>query len=270
MSPSTAAEGDVGGGPPCGEVRPRGIRARRGRVCHGAGQGRLEDVKTLTLGPHGGEQGARSVAPSASATPSVRPRTWRLAVATSRRSRSISAARPSDARLLARKVRGRKVNAMSTSDPSKPPKRRASTGEEREEGIGLGEWVLDAEASGLLCLSVLVLSVERGDAKLPIEPQAWENTLTALEWSLGKHLEGVVQSATHYVPADLERLRRVHVLGTEAIAGGQRDPALGPLTDTCLSLIMSNWRTISSKLPVCYPPPEGHGDESERGTLGPP
>jgi len=155
------------------------------------------------------------------------------------------------------------MSAMGTRDPTKPPQPRTSTADEREKGIDLGEWVLEAEASGLLCLSVLVLSIERGDAKLPILPQAWDNTLTALEWSLGKHLEGVVQSGTHYVPADLERLRRVHTLGADAIAGGERNPALGPLADTCVSLIMSTWRTIASKLPACYPPPAGYGDDSE-------
>jgi hypothetical protein len=131
------------------------------------------------------------------------------------------------------------------------------------------EWAVDALHLGSFCLRVLVLSIERGDAKLPIDPIAWENTMTAMEWMLMQRLNGNIQSKP-IVPEDLERLRRVHALGSEAMSGGERAPELVPLADQALtSVSMSGWRRNYPGYPVCYPLPEGYGDPEEGTSSSP-
>jgi hypothetical protein len=124
----------------------------------------------------------------------------------------------------------------------------------------LMEWAVDAQTHGIYCLRALVLSIERGDAKLPIEPQAWENTMAALEWMLLQHIEGPLYQMRPITQEDVEIVRRIHALGTVAIAGGERAPELGPLADRYLSSMISGWRTASPAFPVCYPLPEQYGD----------
>lgn len=119
------------------------------------------------------------------------------------------------------------------------------------------EWAVDAQLNGILCLRALVLSIERGDAKLPIDPDAWDNTMAALEWMLSQHLAGEIDRAQQpYTQEDLDCVRRVHALGTQALSAGKRDPALGPLADRCLSSMAFGWRKQSSNAPVRYPPAE--------------
>jgi len=118
------------------------------------------------------------------------------------------------------------------------------------------EWAVDAQLNGILCLRALVLSIERGDAKLPIDPHAWDNTMAALEWMLTQHLAGEIHRAPPFTQQDLDRVRRVHLLGIEALSGGRRAPELGPLADQCLSSMAFGWRGHEPELPIRYPPPE--------------
>ena len=39
-------------------------------------------------------------------------------------------------------------------------------------------WAAQATLDGIFCLRALVLSIERGDVTLPIDPHAWENRLS--------------------------------------------------------------------------------------------
>jgi hypothetical protein len=120
------------------------------------------------------------------------------------------------------------------------------------------EWGYEATTMGIFCLRALVLSVERGEDEIPIDPQAWENTMTAFEWMLTKHVAGALYTEPPLTQEHLDRARRVHALGSVAISGGQRAPELVPLADACISSIKPDWRPAYATFPVCYPMPEDH------------
>ena len=119
------------------------------------------------------------------------------------------------------------------------------------------EWATEATLNGVFCLRALVLSIERGDVALPIDLHAWENTMAAVEWMLTKHVAGTLRSAPPLTHVHLDQARRVHALGSVAIAGGERAPELVPLAEAYLSAIMPGWRPSFAALPVGYPMAEG-------------
>lgn len=179
------------------------------------------------------------------------------------------------ARLLARVTREPTLSAMGAGETSKltegPEMERPPERLRRDEAEERRDWVLFADLGGTLCLGVMVLSIERGDAKLPIEPGAWEDTMTELAWMLTQFLDGSFYRELPYVPEDLERVRRVRALGIQAIAGGERAPELAALADACLrSLCGGDWRQGVSRLPPCYPPPDDWDGDAECGTSGAP
>jgi len=150
---------------------------------------------------------------------------------------------------------------MSAGETSKPKRLRSDEAEERRERVLL------ADLDGTLCLGVMVLSIERGDAKLPIEPGAWEDTMTELAWMLTQFLDGAFTRELPYVTEDLERVRRVRALGVQALSGGERAPELAALADACLrSLFGGDWRQAASRMPPCYPPPDDWEPEPEHET----
>jgi hypothetical protein len=67
------------------------------------------------------------------------------------------------------------------------------------------EWGYEALTRGAFCLRALVLSVERGDATIPIEPQAWENTMTVVEWMLAQHVAGSLYTEPPITQEHLDR-----------------------------------------------------------------
>jgi hypothetical protein len=130
------------------------------------------------------------------------------------------------------------------------------------------DWACLALMYGIYCLCVLVLSIERGDDKLPIDPVAWENTMSAMEWMLMQHIDGAIHGPP-VTQEHLERLRRVHALGTEAISGGERAAELVPLVEQVMSsLQVRGWRWYAPGYPLSYPLPEGYGEEPEPMTSG--
>ena len=106
---------------------------------------------------------------------------------------------------------------------------------------------------GASCLRVLVLSIEQGDDELPIDPQAWENTMAAVEWMLSQHLAGALYTEPRVTQEHLDRARRVHALGSVAISGGERAPELLPLAEACASSLVTGWRDGFAGCPVRYP-----------------
>jgi hypothetical protein len=115
------------------------------------------------------------------------------------------------------------------------------------------EWGYEATIHGAVCLRALVLSIERGDDPIPIDPQAWENTMVAVEWMLAQHVAGALYTEPRITQEHLDRARRVHALGSAAFSGGERVPELVPLAEACLSSMVPEWRAALAAFPVCYP-----------------
>jgi len=94
--------------------------------------------------------------------------------------------------------------------------------------------------------------------------------MAALEWMLTEHVEGRIWREPPYRREDLERVRRVHLLGSEALEGGERAAELGLLAERCASSLGWDVRSDFPGLPVCYPLPEQLDDDPERGTSSSP
>jgi hypothetical protein len=107
------------------------------------------------------------------------------------------------------------------------------------------EWVVWAECLGAASIHVLTGAIERGAADLEIDPSAWENTMAALEWAMMEHVHGRVQGPMTITEEDVERVRRIRALGSEALAGGERAAELGPLVRQFLpALAGPGWKGI--------------------------
>ena len=88
--------------------------------------------------------------------------------------------------------------------------------------------------------------------------------MNAVELMLTRHVAGTVRTAPPLTQERLDQARRIHALGSVAIAGGERAPELVPLADTYLSSIVPDWRQAFAALPVCYPMPEDHPSYGEQ------
>ena len=80
--------------------------------------------------------------------------------------------------------------------------------------------------------------------------------MTAVEWVLTKHVAGSLRTHPPLTQEHLDQARRIHALGSVAIAGGDRPPELAPLADAAISSMMPGWRPDFAALPVGYPMPE--------------
>ena len=107
------------------------------------------------------------------------------------------------------------------------------------------EWLAATLTCGGASIHGLASAIEHGDAQLPIDPSAWENTMAALERAVVEHVRGRVQWTTKILTQeDAERVRRLRELGAEALSGGSRSPDIGPLAQVCLDMLFGpDWES---------------------------
>jgi hypothetical protein len=96
------------------------------------------------------------------------------------------------------------------------------------------DWLILAVSAGHDLLDALVqgLDANASASEIAIGPDAWGNTMTALEWAI---TQGLMRESLHMPTTreDLERVRRVHALGASALAGESVSPELLPLARPC-------------------------------------
>ncbi|WP_437945513.1 hypothetical protein WME98_31990 [Sorangium sp. So ce296] len=116
---------------------------------------------------------------------------------------------------------------------------RTDAEEDLEEELA---WTVYAQVFALGYIYLLARALKRCDADLGVDPSAWENTMVAAEWAMMEHVNGRVQGPTTITVADVERMRRLHTMGSAALAGGERPPELYRLSLQCMeSLFGSDW-----------------------------
>lgn len=111
-----------------------------------------------------------------------------------------------------------------------------------EQADALVQWLGMSLAFGLDRIETLVDAIDRGAADLAIDPFAWENTMAALEWTV---IQGMTNEHVVGVPAtdeDLQLVRRIHALGSAALAGEVISPELLPLARECLRMLQGPQR----------------------------
>lgn len=106
------------------------------------------------------------------------------------------------------------------------------------------EWLLMAHDVGCAYLAILYQALAHG-APIGIEPSAWENTLTAVEWAVTEaRAERVQWTKRDLTEEDVERVRTLRQLGVTALTRGERSPALVALTEACLEMLAGpKWRS---------------------------
>jgi hypothetical protein len=115
--------------------------------------------------------------------------------------------------------------------------------EDLEEELG---WAVHAEFFGVGYIYILACAIERGDADVGIHPSAWENTMSAVEWAMMEQVHGRIQGPTSITVEDVERMRRLHTLGSAALSGGERLPELRPLALQCLESVFGpDWERVA-------------------------
>ncbi|WP_438008546.1 hypothetical protein WME89_07480 [Sorangium sp. So ce321] len=110
------------------------------------------------------------------------------------------------------------------------------------------DWAADAEVYAVGYIRILADAIARGDAEFQVDPSAWENTMAAVEWAMMEHVHGRLQGPTSITVGDVERMRRLHALGSAALSGGERSPELYALALRCMqSLFGSDWKRIAEE-----------------------
>ncbi|WP_437809612.1 hypothetical protein [Sorangium sp. So ce1078] len=108
------------------------------------------------------------------------------------------------------------------------------------------DWAANAEVYAVGYVRILADALDRGDAELGVDPSAWENTMTAVQWAMMEHVHGRMQGPTSITFENVERMHRLHALGFAALSGGERSPELYPLALQCMeSLVGPDWKRIS-------------------------
>ncbi|WP_437757311.1 hypothetical protein [Sorangium sp. So ce1389] len=87
------------------------------------------------------------------------------------------------------------------------------------------DWAANAEACAVGYIRTLAGAIERGDAEPGVDPSAWEDTMAAVQWAMMEHVHGRARWPSPITLEDVERMRRVHVLGSAALSGGERSPS---------------------------------------------
>lgn len=117
-------------------------------------------------------------------------------------------------------------------------------------------WLAYAYAQyGSKCLYAMLQQL-KGGGDLAIDPSAWDNTMAALEWTAAELAAGRAQVRETITEETVEHVRRLRVLGSEALSGGERSPELLPLTERCLvAMYGQDWTSLMKKF--------GHGFSPE-------
>lgn len=116
---------------------------------------------------------------------------------------------------------------------------RPDAEEDLEEELA---WAVYAQVFAVGYIDLLACALKRGDADLGVDLYAWENTMGAAEWAMMEHVNGRIQGPTTITVKDVERMRRLHTMGSVALAGGDRPPELYQLSRQCMeSLFGSDW-----------------------------
>jgi hypothetical protein len=104
------------------------------------------------------------------------------------------------------------------------------------------DWFGFALLAGPAHLETLVQGLERDALDLGIDPSAWDNGMAALEWAV---MQGLTNERVTGMPAteeDLQRIRRVHALGSSALGGEDRSQELLSLARQCLHMLQGAQR----------------------------
>lgn len=116
---------------------------------------------------------------------------------------------------------------------------RTEAEEDQEEELA---WAVYAQVFAVGYIYLLTCALKRGDPDLGVDPSAWENTMSAAEWAMMEHMGGRIQGPTTITVEDVERMRRLHTMGSAALAGEERPPELYQLSIQCMeSLFGSDW-----------------------------
>ncbi|WP_437717153.1 hypothetical protein WMF45_12500 [Sorangium sp. So ce448] len=119
------------------------------------------------------------------------------------------------------------------------------TSGERTDAENLEEelaWAVYAEIFAAGYIYILACALKRGDADLGVHPSGWENTMSAVEWAMMEHVDGRIQGPTTITVEDVERMRRLHMMGSAALSGAERPPELYLLSLQCMEgLLGSDW-----------------------------
>ena len=100
------------------------------------------------------------------------------------------------------------------------------------------DWFTAALAFGVSSLEDIVRWLEGGGAREEsLDPWAWDNTMSALEWAITLGLTSDRITGVPPTQEDLRHLRRVHALGSEALSGKERSSDLLPLARHCLFVV---------------------------------
>ncbi|WP_437761396.1 hypothetical protein WMF27_04970 [Sorangium sp. So ce281] len=122
---------------------------------------------------------------------------------------------------------------------------RTDAEEDLEEELA---WAVYAQVYAVGYTYLLACALKRGDADLGVEPCAWENTMGAAEWAMMEHVAGRIQGPRTITVEDVERMRRLHTVGSAALAGGKRPPELYNLSIQCMeSLFGSDWERAAQE-----------------------
>ncbi|WP_437574051.1 hypothetical protein [Sorangium sp. So ce887] len=100
------------------------------------------------------------------------------------------------------------------------------------------DWAANAEVCAVSYIRTLAAALEGGDAELGVNPSAWENTMAAVQWAMMEHVHGRARWPPTITLEDVERMRRLHVLGSVALSGGERSPELHPLALRCIESLL--------------------------------
>lgn len=116
---------------------------------------------------------------------------------------------------------------------------RTEAEEDLEEELA---WAAYAQVFAVGYIYLLARALKRSDANLDVDLHAWENTMGAAEWAMMEQVNGRIQGPTTITVRDVEQLRRLHAMGSVALAGGERPPELYQLSIQCMeSLFGSDW-----------------------------
>jgi hypothetical protein len=106
-------------------------------------------------------------------------------------------------------------------------------------------WASYSAFFGAGYIHILAQALERGTVELNLDPSGWDNTMAAVEWAMGEILAGRLHGMQAIAEDDLDRLRTLRMLGSEAVAGGARSPSLPPLARQCLQALLGPaWRDL--------------------------
>ncbi|MGK4007556.1 hypothetical protein WMF31_33355 [Sorangium sp. So ce1036] len=98
-------------------------------------------------------------------------------------------------------------------------------------------WISEADMFVAAYVCTLSTAIARGDADLGVDASAWENTMAAVEWAMMEQVGGRLWTSRPITIDDVDRMRRLHAMGSVALAGGERPSELCQLANQCMEMM---------------------------------